>query len=265
VNCKEFQECACDAVDKRLDTDRAQALIQHAADCPHCQYELNSLRLTKEIVHDKIPLCSVPTDVYYAIVNKTFGSPRFSWLSGWFGMKINLAGAFVVIAAVAIGIYSLFIPSSGIPDDSNIIHQSLNNYQAVIGGSIKPQLVSNHDNVRTFLQNAVNFSVNVPKMKGCNSCAGVFSNFKGVPLAHVVYQIGDDVVYIYQADLNEAMKGDKIGLPLDVKNEIVNTDWYIREIPDGRTIVLWRYQNTLCAAVSSMKKEQLVSLLTDKE
>jgi anti-sigma factor RsiW len=265
VNCKEFQECACDAVDKRLESDRAQELIQHAAHCPHCQYELNALRLAKEVVHDKIPLRSVPAEVYYAIVNKTFASPRFSWLSGWFGMKLNLAGAFVIVAAVAIGIYSLFIPSSGIPDDSNIIHQSLNNYQAVIGGSIKPQLVSNHENVRSFLEKEVNFAVNVPNMKGCNSCAGVLSNFKGVKLAHVVYQIGSTVVYIYQADMNEAMKGDKIGLPAEAKKELLDTDWYIKEVSDDRTIVLWRYENTLCAAVSSMKKDQLVALLTEKD
>lgn len=265
MNCKDFHECACEVVDKRLDRERTEEVLQHATVCPHCHFELNALQISKEIVHEKIKRKSVPADLYYAIVSRTAPSSAGSWLGRIFGYKLNLAGVMVLFAAIAIGLYSLFIPSSGIPDDSNIIHQSLNNYQAVIGGSIKPQLVSNHDNVRSFLQNEVKFSVNVPKMKGCNSCAGVFSNFKGVPLAHVVYQIGDYVVYIYQADLNEAMKGEKIGLPLDVKNEIVNTDWYIRELSDDRTIVLWRYENTLCAAVSSMKKEQLVSLLTDKE
>jgi hypothetical protein len=61
------------------------------------------------------------------------------------------------------------------------------------------------------------------------------------------------------------MKGDKIGLPAEAKKELLDTDWYIKEVSDDRTIVLWRYENTLCAAVSSMKKEQLVALLTEKE
>jgi hypothetical protein len=152
-------------------------------------------------------------------------------------------------------------------DESNIISQSLKNYQAVIGGSIKPQLVSSEDEVHSFLEKDVSFDVNVPKMKGCSSCSGTLSSFNGVKLAHVVYELGDkSIIYIYQADLNEAMNGTSIGLPDEAKQELQKTDWYIREFEGNKTIVMWRYKNTLCSAVSEMKKDELiVALSIDKE
>jgi hypothetical protein len=175
--------------------------------------------------------------------------------------------AVVTLAILAVGVYSIIIPSrNGMPEEANIISQSLKNYQAVIGGSIKPQLVSSEDNVRSFLANEVKFEVNVPKMKGCSSCAGVLSSFNGVKLAHVVYQVdGKDIIYIYQASMDDAMNGTTIGLPEEAKEELKKTDWYVREMDENVTLVMWRYKETLCSAVSKMKKEEMIALLTEKE
>ena len=136
----------------------------------------------------------------------------------------------------------------------------------MIGGSIKPQLISTEEAVRSFLAKEVAFDVNVPKMKGCSSCAGVLSDFNGVKLAHVVYQVdGKNIIYIYQASMNDAMDGTTIGLPADVRDEIKKTDWYVRDLADHTTLVMWRYKNTLCSAISGMDKDAMIALLTDKE
>lgn len=262
MNCKEFQECACEIVDKRLSEERTQELLRHANVCPHCRYELQTLQAVKDVLHEKVQRKSVPAELYYAIVNRVMSESDTSWFQKLFGFKLNPAIAIVALAAVLVGAYSLIFPVATIADESNIINQSLDNYQAVIGGSIKPQLVSNHDEVRSFLQKEVNFSVNVPKMKNCKSCAGVLSIFKGVKLAHVVYEMEGNIIYIYQANLDDVMKGDKIGLPENVKTELENNKWYIEET-DNKTVVLWQYKNTLCAAVSKLKKDHLVALLTE--
>ena len=267
MKCSEFKECVCEIVDKRLSDEQTKELMQHAHVCPHCNFEFTSMQATKNIVHEKLQRQSVPSDVYYSIINAALDSSNTSWFKKLFGFKLNPAIALVAIALIAIGIYSLFNPSSGgMPEEANIISQSLKNYQAVIGGSIKPQLVSTEDAVRTFLAKEVAFDVNVPRMKGCSSCAGVLSNFNGVKIAHVVYQVeGENVIYIYQASMNDAMEGTTIGLPEDARDELKRTDWYVRELSDSMTIVMWRYKNTLCSAVSSMKKDQLIALLTEKE
>lgn len=265
MNCNDFKECACEVVDKRLSEDKTREVLQHATVCPHCQYELNALATSKKIVHDKIHRVSVPTDLYYAILRKTVHRPGFSFFGRFFGFAINPAITMVALIVVIVGAYSLLFPTATISDDANIIQQSLNNYQAVIGGGITPQFISSNDNVRSFLEKEVPFAVNVPKMKNCSTCAGVLSSFNGVKLAHVVYKVGDNIIYIYQADMDEAMKGEKIGLPAEAKTELLKTDWYIQENSDGRTIVLWKYKNTLCAAVSGMSKSELMALITDKE
>lgn len=267
MNCNEFKECVCEIVDKRLNEERTNELLHHADICPHCQYEFQSMQATKNIILSKIKRQSVPAEVYYSIINATLNNGSSSWFKKLFGINLNPAIAFVFIAVVAVGIYSLFVPQNkGMTEEANIISQSLKNYQAVIGGAIKPQLISTEDDVHSFLSKDVSFDVNVPKMKGCSSCAGVLSSFSGVKLAHVVYQLGDKrIIYIYQADLDEAMNGTRISLPDEAKDELKKTNWYIREFADNKTIVMWRYNNTLCSAVSEMKKDELVALLIDKE
>ncbi len=266
MKCNEFKECVCEIVDHRLSEERTKELMEHAQVCPHCSFEFQSMQATKDAVHSKLHRQSVPSEVYYSIINSTLNSSNSSWFKQLFGFKLNPAVVFVALAVVAVGIYSLFIPSNGMTEDANIISQSMKNYQAVIGGAIKPQLVSSEDDVRSFLAKSVSFDVNVPRMKGCNSCAAVLSDFNGIKLAHVVYQVdGKDIIYIYQASMNDAMNGTKIGLPEEAREELKRTDWYIREMSDSTTLVMWRYKNTLCSAVSSMKKEQMIALLTEKD
>jgi hypothetical protein len=267
VKCNEFRECVCEIVDQRLSAERTGELMQHAQECPHCSFELRSMLAAKNIVHDRLKRESVPADVYYAVVNATLNRSNTSWFKRLFGFTLNPVIAVVTVAVVAVGIYSLIIPArNGMPEEANIISQSLKNYQAVIGGSIKPQLVSTEENVRSFLSKEVAFDVIVPKMKGCSSCAGVLSSFNGIKLAHVVYQVsGKDIIYIYQADMKDAMEGNVIGLPEEAKQELIKTDWYVRELEGNVTLVIWRNNNTLCSAVSTMKKDDMLALLTGNE
>ena len=266
MKCNEFSECVCEIIDKRLSDEKTNELLEHAMVCPKCKFEFESLKTAKKIVQSKIQRESVPGDLYFSILNATVNASPISAVRKFFGMRLNPVVVFIVLALIGVGIYSIFSPSaSSVPDDANIINQSINNYQAVIGGSIKPQLVSSHDNVRSFLEKEVNFAVNVPPMKGCTSCGGRLSIFKGVKLAHVVFNVGGSIVYIYQANLAEALKGDKIALPDDAKNELEKTDWYVKELPGNETIILWKYKNTLCAAVSKMGKQHLMALLTNSE
>jgi len=266
VNCTEFHQDVCECIDKRLSAQRTGDLLEHTKRCPHCKYEYDSLQAVKHVVHTKLQYKSVPADLYYSIVKATSGGADHVWFKKLFGFTFNPVIAFVIVLFFAVGIYSLFIPSSSMPDDANIISQSLKNYQAVIGGSIKPAMVDKEENVRNYLEKGVSFSVNVPKMPGCSWCGAVLSNFKGTKLAHVVYGLGGEkVIYIYQANLTDAMEGKTIGLPSDVKDELIRTNWYTKEYPDSTIIILWKYQNTLCAAVSKMNKDELMALLTEKD
>jgi hypothetical protein len=264
VKCHEFQECVCEIIDKRLSEDRTKELMEHATMCPHCLFEYESLKTAKSIVQSKMHRTSVPQDLYYSIVKATAHSPGFSRFKKLFGFSLNPVVAFIVLALVGVGIYTLFFPSS-VNRDANFIDQSITNYEAAVGGSWRPQMVSNHDNVRTFLEKEVNFDVAIPNIKGCKSCGGKYSNFRGMKLAHVVLDVSGTIIYLYQTCFSETVKGDKIWLPEEAKEKLKKTEVYSQSLPHNATLVLWKHKNTLCAAVSKMDKDQLMALLHENE
>lgn len=264
MNCNEFHERVCELIDKRLNEENAKELLQHAKECLQCNFEMNALQTSKNIIRSKLLHKSVPADLYYSIINKTVNAP-LPWHQKLFSEKLNPALVMVALAALLVGIYSLLFSPASIPDEANIINQSLANYQAAIGGTLKPQLVSNYDEVQNFLEREAQFAVIVPKVKKCKSFSGKCSDFKGVKIANVSFQLNGNTIYIYQTTMDEVMKGEKISLPAEAKDELAKTNWYVKDLPDNKTIVLWKYKGTLCAAVSDMGKDKLIALLTDKD
>ena len=167
---------------------------------------------------------AVPSNVYASLfseVEKLRPSSR-NWLTAIFGEAfLNPAVALVALLLVAVGAVSLLQKNNAIPisSDKNIIAQSLNNYSAAMTGALKPTLVS-HDpgDVKDFLAKDTPFEVSVATLNGCDWCGGILSEIDGVRLVHVVYKIGGEgLLYVYQVDMNEAMRGNKIGLPENAK------------------------------------------------
>ncbi len=272
VDCREFQELISEAVDKRLNTTIAHHFTAHAGVCPSCRNEFEMERLTKSILHEKIQRQSVPSivsDSVLAAMKPLHPSSR-NWLTAIFGEAfLNPAVAMVALLLVAVGAVSLLQKNNAIPisGSKNIITQSLNNYSAAMTGALKPTLVS-HDagDVKDYLAKDTPFEVSVATLDDCDWCGGVLSEIDGVRLVHVVYQIGGEgLLYVYQVDMNEAMRGNKIGLPENAKASLAKTGWYFEQTPDLCNVVLWRHKNTLCAAVSKIDKHKMIALLSEKD
>lgn len=272
MDCREFQELISEAVDNRLRSDVQSHFATHATLCPPCRSEFEVEQITKSVVQKNVLHRSVPGELYYSVlksVRESSSSSR-SWLSAFFGEAfLNPAVALVALLMVAVGAVSLLQKNNAIPisNDKNIIVQSLNNYSAAMTGMFKPTLVS-HDpsDVKDYLAKETSFEVNVATLEGCDWCGGFLSDFDGVKLAHVVYKIGGEgLLYVYQVDMNEAIHGNKIGLPENAKAALAKTGWYFEQTNDKCNVVLWRHKNTLCAAVSRIDKDKMVALLSEKE
>ena len=272
VDCREFQELISEAVDKRLNTTIAHHFTAHAGVCPSCRNEFEMEQLTKSILHVKMQRQSVPSivsDSMLAAVKPLRPSSR-NWLTIMFGEAfLNPAVALVALLLVAVGAVSLLQKDNAIPisGSKNIITQSLNNYSAAMTGALKPTLVS-HDagDVKDYLAKDTPFEVSVATLDDCDWCGGVLSEIDGVRLVHVVYQIGGEgLLYVYQVDMNEAMRGNKIGLPENAKASLAKTGWYFEQTPDLCNVVLWRHKNTLCAAVSKIDRDKMIALLSEKD
>jgi hypothetical protein len=272
VDCREFQELISEAVDKRLQTTIAYHFTAHAGVCPFCRNEFEMEQLTKSVLHVKVQRQSVPSivsDSVVAVVEHLRPSSR-NWLTGIFGEAfLNPAVALVALLLVAVGAVSLLQKNNAIPisNSKNIITQSLDNYSAAMTGALKPSLVS-HDpgDVKDFLAKDTPFDVSVATLDECDWCGGVLSEIDGVRLVHVVYKIGGEgLLYVYQVDMNEAMRGNKVGLPENAKASLAKTGWYFEQTPDLCNVVLWRHKNTLCAAVSKIDRDKMIALLSEKD
>jgi hypothetical protein len=272
VDCREFQELISEAVDKRLQTTIAYHFTAHAGVCPFCRNEFEMEQLTKSVLKAKVQRQCVPnfvSDSVLAAVERLHPSSR-NWLTVIFGGAfLNPAVALVALLLVAVGAVSLLQKNNAIPISSskNIITQSLNNYSAAMTGALKPSLVS-HDpgDVKDFLAKDTPFDVSVATLDECDWCGGVLSEIDGVRLVHMVYKIGGEgLLYVYQVDMNEAMRGNKVGLPENAKASLAKTGWYFEQTPDLCNVVLWRHKNTLCAAVSKIDRDKMIALLSEKD
>jgi hypothetical protein len=272
VDCREFQELISEAVDKRLHTTIVPHFTAHAGVCPSCRNEFEMERLTKSVLHAKVHRQNVPETVsnsVLAAVEHSRPSSR-NWLTVIFGEAfLNPAVALVALLMVAVGAVSLLQKNNAIPisGSKNIITQSLNNYSAAMTGALKPTLIS-HDpgDIKDYLAKDTPFEVSVATLDDCDWCGGVLSEIDGVRLVHVVYKIGGEgLLYVYQVDMNEAMRGNKVGLPENAKAALAKTGWYFEQTPDLCNVVLWRHKNTLCAAVSKIERSKMIALLSEKD
>jgi len=271
VDCREFQDLISDAVDDRLRGGNKQYFNDHAIVCPSCRCEYEMEQITKGVVRARIPRESVPSETYTSLLTSLRGtaSTSSSWLSSLFGGAfLNPAVALVALLTIAVGAVSLLQKDNAIPISTkkNIIAQSISNYSAAMTGLLKPDLIS-HDpgDVKDYLSKDTPFEVNVAALDGCDWCGGVLSNVNGVRLVHVVYKIGGEgILYVYQVDFNEVLRGNTVGLPENAKAALEKTGWYFEQTSDLCNVVLWRHKNTLCAAVSKMDRAKMVALLSDK-
>jgi len=278
VSCKHFQEQISGAVDKNLLRHEMDSFLGHIGKCPQCRYEYETESATKAIVQRRARVVRAPVALVQQISERlahetatinTIPPNRFSSFVQRAYAKPAIAFAVACIAVV------LLLNDGGKKEDalqeagfaaSDIVLQSLSNYHAVVTGEIKPQMVSSQtEPLAHFFSDKTDFPVLFPKMKDCKLVGGVFNEYFGSKLAHVVYSHNSKVIYVYQTCWETVMKGEPLHLSDDVKQALETTGWFSQTHDDGRTVVLWKKERTLCAAVAHMSKEDLIACLTEDD
>ncbi len=247
----------------------------HVTVCPPCRtaYELESL--AKRIVQQKVKRLPTPPQVYEAVV-RTLGvekevAPTTSrWFDRLFGSRYLVPA--LLTGATAIVVLLMFTPAQRTDQSTrhtaanDIINQSIINFALVRSGELKPSMVSCYPEgvVGFFERNGMRFAVNVKSLENCEWYGAISSDYNGVRLAHVVYKIGDDIMYVFQVSEDEVQEGSLLQMPPAAKQALASTNWYTDPDHPDCNVVLWKDKGTLCAAVSTMKKDRLLALLTAK-
>lgn len=149
---------------------------------------------------------------------------------------------------------------------NDLIHQSFDNFALVREGKMQLAMVSAPvESVGDFFQKSnLQFGVHIPKISNCGWVGGRASECSGIKQAHLVYKVGDDWVYVFEVSDDDALYGTRVSLPLAAKRALAQSGWYTDPDHPDCNVVLWKTDEAVCVAVSTMKKGQLLALLTTR-
>ncbi|MCU0452762.1 MAG: hypothetical protein MUE68_03825 [Bacteroidetes bacterium] len=150
---------------------------------------------------------------------------------------------------------------------NDVITQTATNFQLIRDGKVKPAITScSPEQVSAYLESQhMPFLVILRPIERCDGYSAIVNEYDGVRLAHVVYKMGDDLLYVYQVRKEEAI-GEKahLTMPTAAREAIERTGWYTDpQHPDGN-VVMWEDNGTLCAAASTMPKEKMMAVLASR-
>lgn len=272
MNCREVHNHLGEAIDGGLPTQAKTGFFEHLNLCKPCRKDYELETITKTVVQKKCPYTSTPPQIFHAIVSALRGESR-STPSLFDSVRERLTARNLVPAlagAMAIVAFLLIRPSPNADGESDrhtasndIIFQSLQNFSKVRTGELKATTAANNaEEVHKFLDdNGFNFAV-VKHLDRCASYGALTSEYQGIQLAHLVYNVDGEVLYVYEVKKRLALEGSLLTVSPAAKTALLKTGWYTDPRHPDCNVVVWIVDETLCAAVSSMKKDRMLALLT---
>jgi anti-sigma factor RsiW len=277
VNCREALEYASAAVDGKLDAEKGKEFDDHIAGCSSCRSEFEIETMTKRIVSGKLHFARVSEHLRDAILQHVYAetpSPVVERLHvrAFFQnllarplVKPTLALA-VLVVVILYGITTLMrrepesIPVAN--HQADMVDQAVEHYSNYMRGGVKLQLVSsNHDEVRNFFQDKVNFAVYVPEVENASLVGGTLCEHEGVKFLNLVYRRGDKVVYFYMGCSKQMKASGRVGLSAKAETDLRETGWYFDTTRVNCNVAVWKVEDDVCSVVADMGKEELLALV----
>ncbi len=275
MDCTEAQQYAGDAIDGSLPINIERDFQAHLDQCKNCRREVALEKLSKHMVRQNVKQVSTPRSIQSFVLKSLHREYEQSTLThaSWLA---RILPPHIIFPSVAAGLVAMvfFLMVSSQTDPSfdqtahlapnDLIHQSFDNFTLVREGKMQPTMVSAvAESVGDFFKKSnLQFCVQVPKIS--NSCwvGEQATECSGVKRAHMVYKVGDDWVYVYEVSDDDALYGTQVSLPLAAKRALAQSGWYTDPDHPNCNVVLWKTDEAVCVAVSTMKKGQLLALLT---
>lgn len=148
--------------------------------------------------------------------------------------------------------------------EKSIMVQAVNEFHRVLDGDCKVQYKSsNAAEVERYVNENANFKAYVPKIENYNLTGCMLNDYNGRKLAHLIYTSGNDVLYIYQTNM-DAISKNELDLPQQVRDEIIAAKYYMCDGVDDKncTMTLWFKDNVVCASMTTMPKQQMYNAFT---
>ncbi|MBM4162403.1 MAG: hypothetical protein FJ217_15040 [Ignavibacteria bacterium] len=277
MDCRSFQEHLGDAIDRFLPQSVEQEFQAHLDLCRKCRDEFELERLCKQVVQRKIKRVGTPPATQALVLHSLQEqyAKASSSAEGWWDRLFTRRALVPAIASgLAVVVFVLFLtvqrdPSEALTDHSasnDLINQSFKNFALVRSGELKPDFVAScPESVASyFKKSSIDFAVHVVRMPDCEWYGAMAVEHAGVKMAHVAYRTGDDWMFVCEARHDAVMQSASLSLPPAAKRALTASNWYIDPAHPECNVVMWITDGVLCTAVSTMKKEKLLAVLTTR-
>ena len=259
------------AVDGELVDDERPLFENHLRICADCRSELELEQVTKAFIRHRLVPVPTPQHAVSQILQRIRAEAKrpaslMERLESWLPLpswKTALAAGGIVVAVLAFLIsFRNFPHSHSQPSDGNILHQTYNNFDGFLKGSLVPTVASeNPAEVRSALASNVNFHVCVPRLKGCKLVGGLLTKYNSENIAHVIYHYGNNVVYVYQTNLAAVERGQVLNLPPEAFDELRHKGWYFENHLNNCSLIALLEDSTVCVAMADINRNDLFSCL----
>lgn len=277
MNCNEAQELAGPALDGHMsDADRS-AFSGHLRACPVCRRDFELESVARSLVRSKVAPVATPDTVRRSVVDAIRAEARAARQAErrdlWSVIFGRVPAPVVGFGLAAVLIAFLLFPI-GPSDDlirhaaaNDVITQAAQNFQLIRDGKVTPAITScSPEQVGAYFESQhMPFHVNLKPIERCDGYSAIVNEYDGVRLAHVVYKLGDDLLYVYQVQKDEAFgENAHLTMPPAAREAIERTGWYTDPQHPDCNVVMWEDNGTLCAAASTMQKEKMMAILASR-
>ncbi len=275
MTCSDVQVYLGDAVDRFLPKDIERAFHAHLGVCTACRNAFELEKLSKQIVRERVRWHATPPQVYSTILSLLHEESLQPEASGetWFKRFFTPRSFIPALGGgLALVIFLLFFssPQGGFDQltvhtaSNDVINRSYKKFLSIRDGELKPSMVSCFPEsvLAYFEQQNPRLSVKVLNVPNSDWYGAIADEYGGVKLAHVVYKLGDEIVYVFQANQSEVLNSSSFSLPPAALSALKQSGWYTDPGHPDCSVVVWIVDETLCTAVSTMKKDRLLAMLT---
>jgi hypothetical protein len=277
LTCSDIQVYLGDAIDRTLPRQIESAFHAHLTVCRACRNSYELEQLAKFAVRSKLRRMTTPPQVYTSVLSALRSEYPLASSSGekWWKWSVSRRAMLPALAGgIALVVFALFFqtPQNRVERfaahtaANDLINQTYRNFLRVRSGELKPSLTSCFpESIQAyFIQQDTRFAVNVLPLPNSEWYGAIANQYGNVKLAHVIYKLGDEWIYVSQVHESAALSGEVLSLPPAAKEALEKSGWYTDPLHPDCSVVVWKVNGTLCTAVSTMKKERLLAMLTGR-
>jgi len=273
VTCDNMMTLSGDSIDRSLPESSREDFHHHLSLCRPCRRSYELELVTHQTIRRTIRMVPTPLDVRRSVLDAVESelSPLELLHATLLTLLHGLARPAVLASGLAVVAFLFFFPQRIVERHNgqvqtagiDILQVVADNLQRVRKGELQPSAVAeNAAGVHAFfIHHGVSFPATVTLPGGFDSYGAVLTHHDNIPMAHIICTAGDDVMYVFEV-LDRDMRTDAdLCLTAKAREQLQHGRCYADTGIYGKQVVVWKEQETICAAASTMEMETLLEKL----